>query len=82
MRKKNMRTKLIEEKFYQLFTATRTFLMLIQLPDVFQWRSSKKSKASGIVRVKFGQNLTLSENGHYFLKYNENNFFLIKMDYL
>ena len=42
----------------------------------------KKSKVSGIVRVKFGPNLTLSENGHYFLECNENNFFLIKMDYL
>lgn len=70
-----MGTKLIGENFYQLFTTTAAFLMLIRLSDIFQWRSSKKSKVSGILRVKFGPKLTPSENGYYFLKCNENNFF-------
>ena len=67
--------KLIGENFYQLFTTTAAFLMLIRLSDIFQWRSSKTSKVSGILRVKFGPKLTPSENGYYFLKCNENNFF-------
>ena len=70
-----MGTKLMGENFYQLFTTTAAFLMLIRLSDIFQWRSSKKSKVSGILRVKFGPKLTPSENGYYFLKCNENNFF-------
>ena len=70
-----MGTELIGENFYQLFTTTAAFLMLIRLSDIFQWRSSKKSKVSGILRVKFGPKLTPSENGYYFLKCNENNFF-------
>ena len=77
-----MGTKLIGENFYQLFTTTVAFLMLIRLSDIFQWRSSKKSKVSGILRVKFGPKLTQSENGYYFLKCNAKNLFLIKMDYL
>ena len=77
-----MGTKLIGENFYQLFTTTAAFLMLIQLSDIFQWRSLKKSIVSGILKVKYGPKLTPSENGYYFLKCNENNLFLIKMDYL
>ena len=77
-----MGTKLIGENFYQLFTTTAAFLMLIRLSDIFQWRSSKKSKVSGILRVKFGPKLTPSEDGHYFLKWNKNNLFFIKIDYL
>ena len=77
-----MGTKLIGENFYQLFTTTAAFLMLIQLSDIFQWRSSKKSIVSGILKVKYEPKLTPSENGYYYLKWNENNLFLIKMDYL
>ena len=60
-----MGTKLIRENFYQLFTTTVVFLMLIQLSNIFQWRSFKKSIVSGILRVKFGPKLTPSENGYF-----------------
>ena len=38
-------------------------LILIQYPDMFQWKSARKIKVDGIWRVKFGPDLTPAGNG-------------------
>ena len=45
-------TKLIGEIFYELFTTAAAFLMLIQLPDIFQWSSSKKIQSQWNLKGK------------------------------
>ena len=52
--------KAIFKRFYQLFFKTTGFqhklLILIKSPNIFHWKSAKKSKVGVLFGAKFGQN--------------------------
>ena len=53
--------KTIFKRFYQLFFKTtglqHNLLILIESPNIFHWKSAKRSKVGPVFGAKFGQNL-------------------------
>ena len=57
----NWAQKTIFKRFYQLFFRTtglqHKLLTLIESPNIFYWKSTKKSKVGVVFGIKFGTNL-------------------------
>ena len=58
----------ILQKVYSLVSHTSSWheklVILIKFMDISQWKWANKLEVGGILRVKFGPNLTSTGNGH------------------